>query len=176
MCSQSRRGLWFLSPLNVAGLFLTQPESRHVSGCSCIYTSKNFQQWMMLMSFLNQLPRHLWNLLRNICATSFPAQNMWSGEDHNDAKTEEDKSLRFPQDFYEGMEKLQVISYDKMKYPMLPSSPQCSTNFRVIHLHECSLRMFDCSSIGNMLNLEVLSFVNSMVTFHSQKFKEAKAT
>lgn len=40
------------------------------------YTSKNFQQWMLLMSFLNQLPRHLWNLLRNICATSFPAQNM----------------------------------------------------------------------------------------------------
>ncbi|XP_042757392.1 uncharacterized protein LOC111909982 [Lactuca sativa] len=72
-----------------------------------------------------------------------------------------DKSLRFPQDFYEGMEKLQVISYDKMKYPMLPLSPQCSTNLRVLHLHECSLKMFDCSCIGNMANVEVLSFANS---------------
>ncbi|KAL7612394.1 hypothetical protein Lser_V15G04877 [Lactuca serriola] len=72
-----------------------------------------------------------------------------------------DKSLRFPQDFYEGMEQLQVISYGNMKYPMLPSSPQCSTNLRVFHLHKCSLRMFDCSSIGNLLNLEMLSFADS---------------
>ncbi|CAH1435326.1 unnamed protein product [Lactuca virosa] len=74
-----------------------------------------------------------------------------------------DKSLRFPQDFYQAMEKLRVISYDKMKYPLLPSSPQCSTNIRVLHLHECSLRMFDCSCIGKLLNLEVLSFFNSNI-------------
>ncbi|CAH1435484.1 unnamed protein product [Lactuca virosa] len=72
-----------------------------------------------------------------------------------------DKTLRFSQDFYEGMEKLQVISYHKMKYPLLPSSPQCSTNLRVLHLHECSLWMLDCSCIGNLTNLEVLSFANS---------------
>ncbi|XP_052624730.1 probable disease resistance protein At4g27220 [Lactuca sativa] len=72
-----------------------------------------------------------------------------------------DKFLRFPQDFYEGMGKLQVISYNKMKYPLLPSSFQCSTNLRVLHLHECSLRMFDCSCIGNLLNLEMLSFADS---------------
>ncbi|XP_023755188.2 uncharacterized protein LOC111903669 isoform X1 [Lactuca sativa] len=72
-----------------------------------------------------------------------------------------DKMLRFSQDFYEGMEKLQVISYHKMKYPLLPSSPQCSTNLRVLHLHRCSLRMLDCSCIGNLTNLEVLSFANS---------------
>ncbi|XP_023766924.1 uncharacterized protein LOC111915504 [Lactuca sativa] len=72
-----------------------------------------------------------------------------------------DKSLRFPQDFYKGMEKLWVISYDKMMYPLLPSLTQCSTNLRVLHLHRCSLMMFDCSCIGNMLNLEVLSFANS---------------
>ncbi|XP_023760073.1 uncharacterized protein LOC111908478 [Lactuca sativa] len=71
-----------------------------------------------------------------------------------------DKSLKFPQDFYGEMKKLQVISYDHMKYPLLPTSPQCSTNLRVLHLHQCSL-MFDCSSIGNLLNLEVLSFANS---------------
>ncbi|CAI9261481.1 unnamed protein product [Lactuca saligna] len=74
-----------------------------------------------------------------------------------------DKSLRFPHDFYKGMEKLQVISYDEMKYPLLPSLPQCSINLRVLHLHQCSLKMFDCSSIGNMLNLEVLSFAKSCI-------------
>ncbi|CAI9270372.1 unnamed protein product [Lactuca saligna] len=72
-----------------------------------------------------------------------------------------DKWLRFPQDFYKGMEKLQIISYDEMKYPLLPSSPQFSINLRVLQLHACSLRMFDFSCIGNMLNLEVLSFVDS---------------
>ncbi|XP_023732122.1 uncharacterized protein LOC111879926 [Lactuca sativa] len=73
------------------------------------------------------------------------------------------KSLRYPQDFYQGMEKLEVISYDEMKYPLLPSLPQCSTILRVLHLHECSLRMFDCSSIGNLFNMEVLSFANSSI-------------
>ncbi|KAL7613137.1 hypothetical protein Lser_V15G04861 [Lactuca serriola] len=74
-----------------------------------------------------------------------------------------DKSLKFPQEFYEGMEKLRVISYDKMKYPLLPLAPQCSTNIRVLHLTECSLKMFDCSCIGNLSNLEVLSFANSCI-------------
>ncbi|CAH1435315.1 unnamed protein product [Lactuca virosa] len=72
-----------------------------------------------------------------------------------------DKFLKFPPDFYEQMEKLQVVSFHEMKYPFLPSSPQyCSTNLRVLHLHQCSL-MFDCSCIGNLFNLEVLSFANS---------------
>ncbi|XP_023760079.1 uncharacterized protein LOC111908484 isoform X1 [Lactuca sativa] len=72
-----------------------------------------------------------------------------------------DKLLIFPQDFYEGMKKLRVISYDEMKYPLLSSLPQCCTNLRVLHLHRCSLMMFDYSCIGNMLNLEVLSFAKS---------------
>nr|AAC02203.1 resistance protein candidate [Lactuca sativa] len=75
----------------------------------------------------------------------------------------EDISLRFPKNFYEEMEKLEVISYDKMKYPLLPSSPQCSVNLRVFHLHKCSLVMFDCSCIGNLSNLEVLSFADSAI-------------
>nr|KAJ0221957.1 hypothetical protein LSAT_V11C200052260 [Lactuca sativa] len=74
-----------------------------------------------------------------------------------------DKSLSFPEDFYGKMEKVQVISYDKLMYPLLPSSLECSTNVRVLHLHYCSLRMFDCSSIGNLLNMEVLSFANSNI-------------
>ncbi|KAL4579075.1 hypothetical protein LXL04_015210 [Taraxacum kok-saghyz] len=71
-----------------------------------------------------------------------------------------DTSLRFPQDFYEGMRKIQVIAFNDIKYPLLPSSPQWSTNLRVLHLHECSLRMFDFSCVGNLLNLEVLSFAD----------------
>ncbi|XP_042755595.1 probable disease resistance protein At4g27220 [Lactuca sativa] len=74
-----------------------------------------------------------------------------------------DKYLRFPQDFYEEMEKLEVISYEKMKYPFFPSSPQSSTNLRVLHIHKCSLMMFDFSCIGDMLNLEVLSFASSNI-------------
>ncbi|KAL7612848.1 hypothetical protein Lser_V15G04905 [Lactuca serriola] len=73
-----------------------------------------------------------------------------------------DKSLKFPPHFYESMEKIQVISYYGMKHPLLPSSPQCSTNLRVLHLNQCSL-MFDCSYIGNLFNLEVLSFANSSI-------------
>ncbi|XP_052624295.1 uncharacterized protein LOC111909128 [Lactuca sativa] len=72
-----------------------------------------------------------------------------------------DESLRFPEGFYGEMENLQVISYDNMKQPFLPQSLQCS-NVRVLHLHHCSL-MFDCSSIGNLLNLEVLSIANSAI-------------
>ncbi|CAH1435987.1 unnamed protein product [Lactuca virosa] len=72
-----------------------------------------------------------------------------------------DESLRFPEGFYGEMENLQVISYDNMKQPFLPQSLQCS-NVRVLHLHHCSL-MFDCSSIGNLLNLEVLSVANSAI-------------
>ncbi|KAL7613131.1 hypothetical protein Lser_V15G04866 [Lactuca serriola] len=85
-----------------------------------------------------------------------------------------DKSLRFPQDFYEGMEKLHVISYDKMKYPLLPLAPRCSTNIRVLHLTECSLKMFDCSCIGNLSNLEVLSFANSRIEWFFNNKAELK--
>ncbi|CAI9270209.1 unnamed protein product [Lactuca saligna] len=74
-----------------------------------------------------------------------------------------EESLRFPEGFYREMENLQVISYDYMKHPLLPSLLQCS-NVRVLHLHHCSL-MFDCSSIGNLLNLEVLSVANSAIEF-----------
>nr|XP_043622424.1 probable disease resistance protein At4g27220 [Erigeron canadensis] len=73
--------------------------------------------------------------------------------------THGDKSLRFPENFYGLMEKLQVIVYEKMEYLLLPTSSQCSTNLRTLCLHECSF-MFDCRSIGSLLNLEVLSFAH----------------
>ncbi|KAL4578794.1 hypothetical protein LXL04_014925 [Taraxacum kok-saghyz] len=71
-------------------------------------------------------------------------------------------SLSFPKDFYEELEMLQVIAYDQMTHPLLPSSLQCSFNLRVLLLHECKL-MSDFSPIGNLLNLEILSFANSGV-------------
>ncbi|CAH1421776.1 unnamed protein product [Lactuca virosa] len=73
-----------------------------------------------------------------------------------------DWSLRFPRNFYEEMGKLQVISYDHMKYPLLFSSLKCSTNIRVLHLRQCSLAI-DVSSIGNLPNLEVLSLASSSI-------------
>nr|KAJ0220422.1 hypothetical protein LSAT_V11C200051130 [Lactuca sativa] len=71
-----------------------------------------------------------------------------------------DKLLRFPRNFYEKMVNLQVISFDHMMYPMLSSSLECCTNLRMLCVHECSLA-FDFYSIGNLLNLEVLSFAKS---------------
>ncbi|CAI9270329.1 unnamed protein product [Lactuca saligna] len=70
-----------------------------------------------------------------------------------------DKSLKFPEDFYERMENLEVIAYEKMQYPLLPRSLQCSTKLRTLIFHRCTL-MFDCSVIGELLNLEVLSFAH----------------
>ncbi|KAI3516599.1 hypothetical protein L1887_15521 [Cichorium endivia] len=70
-----------------------------------------------------------------------------------------DKSLMFPEGFYERMENLEVLAYEKMKYPLLPRSLHCSAKLRTLILHQCLL-MFDCSVIGELLNLEVLSFAH----------------
>ncbi|PWA65779.1 NB-ARC domains-containing protein [Artemisia annua] len=84
-----------------------------------------------------------------------------------------DDSLRASQDFYATMEKLQVIAFERMEYPLVPTSSQCSTNLRTLCLHECSL-MFDLACIGNLLNLEVLSFANSGITTIPSTFKNLK--
>nr|XP_043622423.1 disease resistance protein At4g27190-like [Erigeron canadensis] len=73
-----------------------------------------------------------------------------------------DKSLRFPENLYALMQKLQVIVYEKMQYPLLPGSFEYSINLRTLCLHGCSL-MFDCHSIGSLKNLEVLSFANCSI-------------
>nr|XP_043633026.1 probable disease resistance protein At4g27220 [Erigeron canadensis] len=76
-----------------------------------------------------------------------------------------DESLKFPDDFYEKMENLQVMAFEKLYYPLLPTSLQCSTTLRTLCLHQCSL-MFDCSPIGDhLLNLEVLSFAHSGIEY-----------
>ncbi|MFS7986510.1 putative P-loop containing nucleoside triphosphate hydrolase, leucine-rich repeat domain superfamily [Helianthus anomalus] len=73
--------------------------------------------------------------------------------------TDGDISLKFPEHFYENMENLEVIAYYKMRHFLLPTSLQSSTNLRTLILHECKL-MFDCSFVGDLINLEVLSFAH----------------
>ncbi|KAL7611906.1 hypothetical protein Lser_V15G04803 [Lactuca serriola] len=70
-----------------------------------------------------------------------------------------DKSLKFPEDFYKKMENLEVIAYENMQYPLLPRSLQCFNKLRTLVFHRCPL-MFDFSVIGELLNLEVLSFAH----------------
>nr|XP_043633032.1 uncharacterized protein LOC122604202 [Erigeron canadensis] len=69
----------------------------------------------------------------------------------------EKEPLMFPEDFYTKMKNLQVISYRSILYPQLPISLQCSTSLRMLCLRSCSL-MGDLSYLGNLSNLEILSF------------------
>ncbi|KAL4586172.1 hypothetical protein LXL04_010804 [Taraxacum kok-saghyz] len=75
-----------------------------------------------------------------------------------------DKSFRFRGDFYQDMKNLHVIAYAKMQYPLLPRSLECSTTIRTLLLQECSL-MFDCSTISELSNLEVLSFAHCRISY-----------
>ncbi|KAJ0705033.1 putative P-loop containing nucleoside triphosphate hydrolase, leucine-rich repeat domain superfamily [Helianthus annuus] len=70
-----------------------------------------------------------------------------------------DLLLNFRKDFYENFKNLEVIAYYRMQYPLLPRSFQCSTHLRVLLLHECQL-MFDYDFVGDLVNLEVLSFAH----------------
>ncbi|KAL9999148.1 putative P-loop containing nucleoside triphosphate hydrolase, leucine-rich repeat domain superfamily [Helianthus debilis subsp. tardiflorus] len=73
-----------------------------------------------------------------------------------------DLLLNFPKDFYENFENLEVIAYYKMQYPLLPRSFHCSTHLRVLLLHEYQL-MFDYDFVGDLVNLEVLSFARCSI-------------
>ncbi|KAL4586175.1 hypothetical protein LXL04_010807 [Taraxacum kok-saghyz] len=75
-----------------------------------------------------------------------------------------DKSFRFRGDFYQEMKNLHVIAYEKMQYPLLPRSLECSTTIRTLLLQECSL-MLDCSAISELSNLEVLSFAHCRINY-----------
>ncbi|KAL8245681.1 hypothetical protein R6Q59_006897 [Mikania micrantha] len=71
-----------------------------------------------------------------------------------------DLSPKFPEDFYENMKKLQVVAYSHMKCPLvLRRSLHCSTNLKSLYLYKCEL-MFDFSFVGDLVNLEVLSFAH----------------
>ncbi|KAK9080866.1 hypothetical protein SSX86_000008 [Deinandra increscens subsp. villosa] len=64
--------------------------------------------------------------------------------------------LEFPEYFHENMENLQVIAYYKLQHPLLP---RCSTRLRTLSLHGCTLES-DYSFVGDLVNLEVLSFAH----------------
>ncbi|KAJ0429150.1 putative P-loop containing nucleoside triphosphate hydrolase, leucine-rich repeat domain superfamily [Helianthus annuus] len=65
-----------------------------------------------------------------------------------------DKLLKFPEDFYTSMKKLEVLSYMNMHRPLLP---QCMTNLRALCLRSCSLVDNDVSILGDLISLEVLN-------------------
>ncbi|KAF5767109.1 putative P-loop containing nucleoside triphosphate hydrolase, leucine-rich repeat domain superfamily [Helianthus annuus] len=74
-----------------------------------------------------------------------------------------DESLKFSENFYENMENLEVIAYYEMSYPLLPRSLKCSTNLKALCLHSCKLMFNECSFIGDLVNLEVLSFAHCAI-------------
>ncbi|KAK9051581.1 hypothetical protein SSX86_028208 [Deinandra increscens subsp. villosa] len=71
------------------------------------------------------------------------------------------KPIKFREDFYKRMEKLKVLACDEIQYPLLQASLQCTTSLRTLCLHSCSLVDEDISFLGNLINLEVLSFSQS---------------
>ncbi|KAL9995476.1 putative AAA+ ATPase domain, P-loop containing nucleoside triphosphate hydrolase [Helianthus debilis subsp. tardiflorus] len=69
-------------------------------------------------------------------------------------------SFKFPEDIYKRMEKLEVVSYEKMHIPLLPRTSEHSTKLRTLCLRSCSFINDDVSFLGNLSNLETLSFVD----------------
>ncbi|KAJ0702077.1 putative P-loop containing nucleoside triphosphate hydrolase, leucine-rich repeat domain superfamily [Helianthus annuus] len=74
-----------------------------------------------------------------------------------------DMAFTFPEDFYKNMKNLKVISYFMMQYPLLPRSLECSTNLNTLCLHKCRVIIDECSFIGDLVNLEVLSFAHCAI-------------
>ncbi|KAM7489514.1 hypothetical protein LguiB_026998 [Lonicera macranthoides] len=72
------------------------------------------------------------------------------------------KSLRFPESFFEGMRRLQVLALRCMSIPLLPGSLQFLTNLQTLSLNHCTLEG-DVSMIGKLKVLELLSFAHSEI-------------
>ncbi|XP_076901651.1 uncharacterized protein LOC143556116 [Bidens hawaiensis] len=68
-----------------------------------------------------------------------------------------DQQLKFPENFYTRMEKLEVVAYENMHLKLLPPY---STNLRALCLYSCSLVDGDISFLENFINLEVLRLAN----------------
>nr|KAJ0222768.1 hypothetical protein LSAT_V11C200051750 [Lactuca sativa] len=72
-----------------------------------------------------------------------------------------DKSLKFSEDFYKRMENLEVVAYEKMHYPLLPISLECSTKLRTLILHQCLLIKLP-STIGKLKKLKLLDLTGCL--------------
>ncbi|KAM7489538.1 hypothetical protein LguiB_027022 [Lonicera macranthoides] len=70
------------------------------------------------------------------------------------------ESLEFPESFFEGMRRLQVLVLRCMSIQSLPGSLQFLTNLRTLSLNRCRLEG-DVSMIGKLEVLEILSFAHS---------------
>ncbi|KAJ0693098.1 putative P-loop containing nucleoside triphosphate hydrolase, leucine-rich repeat domain superfamily [Helianthus annuus] len=84
------------------------------------------------------------------------------------------RSFKFPEDIYQRMEKLEVVSYEKMHIPLLPRTSEHSTKLRTLCLRSCSIINDDVSFLGSLTNLETLSFVDCGITWLPSKIGNLK--
>jgi hypothetical protein len=66
-----------------------------------------------------------------------------------------------PDNLFQGMKELKVLSMRGMSFSSLPQSIQVLQNLRTLHLEYCELA--DVSTIGSLGNLEILSFLGSKI-------------
>ncbi|KAM7505271.1 hypothetical protein LguiB_004175 [Lonicera macranthoides] len=74
----------------------------------------------------------------------------------------DDYVLKFPEIFFEGMKKLQVLVLRCMSIPSLPGSFQFLTNLRTLSLNHCTLGG-EVSMIGKLEALEILNLAHSEI-------------
>ncbi|KAF3438229.1 hypothetical protein FNV43_RR20990 [Rhamnella rubrinervis] len=67
----------------------------------------------------------------------------------------------FNDNFFRGMEKLEVLAFRNIDIQSLPSPLQVLQNMRTLHLENCILK--DISSIGALVKLEILSLFGSKI-------------
>ncbi|KAD7477399.1 hypothetical protein E3N88_00535 [Mikania micrantha] len=85
-----------------------------------------------------------------------------------------DKLLKLPEDFHKQMEKLEVMAYEKIQYPLRAQSLCYSMSLRTLCLHSCSLVDNDISFLGNLVTLEVLSLVHCGINRLPSTIKKLK--
>jgi len=71
----------------------------------------------------------------------------------------DNRFLKFPVSFFEGMVNLELLNLTGMILSLLPTSLASLTKLRTLCLHQCALG--DMAAIGALKNLEILSFANS---------------
>ncbi|KAD7477454.1 hypothetical protein E3N88_00590 [Mikania micrantha] len=85
-----------------------------------------------------------------------------------------DKLLKLPEDFHKRMEKLEVMAYENIQYPLRAQSLCYSMSLRTLCLHSCSLVDNDISFLGNLVTLEVLSLVHCGINRLPSTIKKLK--
>ncbi|KAL8245982.1 hypothetical protein R6Q59_007198 [Mikania micrantha] len=85
-----------------------------------------------------------------------------------------DKLLKLSDDFHKQMEKLEVMAYDKIQYPLRSQSLCYSMSLRTLCLHSCSLVDNDISFLGNLVTLEVLSLTHCGINKLPSTIKKLK--